>query len=122
VADVEISGLRRALERVATLPERIRLGREEVLEEWVDETLSAVRNRAPVGTGDLAGSIEEKVFRDAAYVGVYDADVLEYAEYVEKGTSSMTEQPYLVPAFEWTTNRENIARKLRAAILRRVGE
>ncbi|MFE4717852.1 hypothetical protein ACFRLW_15760 [Streptomyces sp. NPDC056728] len=122
MADVEISGLRRALERVATLPERIRLGRNEVLELWVDETSTAARNRAPVGTGDLAGSIEEKVFRDAAYVGVYDSNVLEYAEYVEKGTSSMTEQPYLVPAFEWTTNRENIARKLRAAIQRRVGE
>jgi hypothetical protein len=32
----------------------------------------------------------------------------------------MEDQPYLVPAFEWTTNRENIARKLRAAIQRRV--
>jgi HK97 gp10 family phage protein len=119
MADVEISGLRRAMLRIATLPVRIREGRDEVLTDWADETKGAAKTRAPERTGNLRNAIEDRKFSDAAYVGVYKPDALEYAQYVEKGTSSMTEQPYLVPAFEWTTNRENIARKLRAAIRRR---
>jgi HK97 gp10 family phage protein len=105
--------------RIASLPVRIRDARDEVLTDWADETKGAAKNRAPERTGNLQNAIEDRKFNDAAYVGVYKAEELEYAEYVEKGTSSMTEQPYLVPAFEWTTSRENIARKLRAAIHRR---
>jgi HK97 gp10 family phage protein len=116
----EVVGLRRALVRIGTLPARIRDAREEVLTDWADETRNAAKNRAPVRSGELSNSIEDRKFQDAAYVGVYKPEQLEYAEYVEKGTSSMEDQPYLVPAFEWTTNRENIARKLRAAIQRRV--
>lgn len=54
-----------------------------------------------------------------AEVGVWQEDALEYAIYVEKGTSSMADQPYLVPAFE--AARPSVPRKYRAAFRRHMG-
>jgi HK97 gp10 family phage protein len=50
---------------------------------------------------------------------VWEADQLEYAMYVEKGTSKMNAQPYLVPAFN--DHRRQVTRTYRAAFRRHIG-
>lgn len=49
---------------------------------------------APVDTGRLRNSIAHAVEGDAAYIGTN----VEYAAYVEMGTSRAKAQPYLKPA------------------------
>ena len=48
----------------------------------------------PVDTGRLRNSIASTVRDDSAYIGTN----VEYAKYVELGTSRMDAQPYLKPA------------------------
>lgn len=115
---VSVRGLGRTLSRIRRLPRAANEARDEVLREWAEDTQDAAERRAPVRTGDLWGSIDSRVFRDAAYVGVWEPEELEYAEYVEKGTSSMEAQPYLRPAFELT--KRDVPRKLRAEVRRRL--
>lgn len=50
----------------------------------------------PVDTGRLRASITHAVEEDTAYVGTN----VEYAPYVELGTSKMAARPYLRPAAE----------------------
>ena len=52
--------------------------------------------RAPVDSGTLKGSITHDVDKNTVRIGTN----LEYAGYVEKGTSKMRAQPYLTPALE----------------------
>lgn len=113
-----VRGLGRTLSRIRRIPAAAREAREVVLGEWAEDTQDAAERRAPQRSGDLWSSIDSKVFEDAAYVGVWKPEELEYAEYVEKGTSSMEAQPYLVPAFE--TTKGDVARKFRAEIRQRL--
>jgi HK97 gp10 family phage protein len=53
-------------------------------------------------------------------VGVWDAEQLEYSLYVEKGTSSMDDQPFLVPAFN--EHRRQVVATYRAAVRRHLRE
>lgn len=112
-------GLDTALSRVTRMPAAARAARAEVLDDWADDTKGLAKSNVPERTGNLRNAIEDRKYEDAAYVGVYKPDQLEYAEYVEKGTSSMAEQPYLVPAFE--AARATVARDFRAAIQRQLG-
>lgn len=59
--------------------------------------------RAPVDTGRLAGSID---YRRAGDNKVVIGTPVEYAPYVEFGTSKMRAQPYLRPALD--DNRKRI--------------
>jgi HK97 gp10 family phage protein len=54
--------------------------------------------RCPVDTGNLRGSRDHKV--DESKIGVIVGTNVEYAIFVEKGTSRQTAQPYLTPAVE----------------------
>ena len=116
---MSVIGLRRAMNRVRRVQAAAREAREEVLEDWAESTQTAAKTRAPERTGRLQGSINKRVFDDAAYVGIWRPAPLEYAEYVEKGTSSMRAQPYLRPAFE--ANRARVYTDLRDAVRRRMG-
>lgn len=51
---------------------------------------------APVDTGNLRASLNYEVSNDFALVGT----PVEYAPYVEMGTSRMSAQPYLRPALD----------------------
>lgn len=59
--------------------------------------------RTPVDTGNLKGSYNHKVDESAKSVTI--GSPIEYALFVEKGTSKQTAQPHLLPAVE-----ENIYR------------
>lgn len=59
---------------------------------------SAAKRRCPVDTGRLRSSITHQVGQDGkGVVGVVGTDV-DYAPYVEMGTSRMGAQPFLRPA------------------------
>ncbi|WP_432118480.1 HK97-gp10 family putative phage morphogenesis protein [Streptomyces sp. bgisy032] len=109
-------GLDTALSRVRRMPQAARSARTEVLDNWAEDTKGLAKSYVPERTGNLMNAIEDRKYEDAAYVGVYQPDQLEYAQFVEKGTSSMEEQPYLVPAFEAAS--AGIAREFRDTIRR----
>lgn len=56
---------------------------------------------APVDTGRLRGSITNVVYEDYALIGTN----VEYAPYVELGTSRQSAQPYLRPAIDNNRNQ-----------------
>lgn len=96
-----ISGIRRLQQQLRRMPGAMREARSETLHEWADEVQGDAEQRVPERTGALHRSIDQRVDDrvGVALVGVWDQNTLEYARYVEQGTSSMREQPYLVPAF-----------------------
>ena len=57
---------------------------------------AAAKNLSPVDTGNLRGSITHEINPDHAKVGTN----VEYAPYVEYGTSKMSAQPYLRPGLD----------------------
>ena len=92
--------------------------------EWYgDQVISSVRNakrggleaaslivegsatlRAPVDTGNLRSSITHRVVSDEeAHIGTN----VDYAPYVEQGTSKMAAQPFLRPALDENEGRIN---------------
>lgn len=74
----------------------------EALESAISRGLEAIglsaeghaKRAAPVDTGRLRNSIAHAVKGDAAYIGTN----VEYAPYVELGTSRQAPKPYLRPA------------------------
>jgi HK97 gp10 family phage protein len=95
-----ISGLQGLVSRLRALPIRMNAGRHQAIDEWADALEDTAKRLAPVRTGHLKRSIEARknYGSGVAYVGVWDPRAREYAYYVEKGTSSMEDQPYLGPA------------------------
>jgi HK97 gp10 family phage protein len=81
---------------------------ERTKKKWLKKAALVVKdeavNRAPVDTGRLAGSLNERVNDDYAEVGTN----VEYAPYVEYGTKYMIAQPYLRPALD--TNKKSLVK------------
>ncbi|MGP3686531.1 HK97-gp10 family putative phage morphogenesis protein [Streptomyces sp. IBSNAI002] len=118
---IRLDGLERALRAVSRIPEAMRLARTETLNVWAEDVQEKARNRAPRASGALHGDISTKVAEQwgRAEVGVWDEPAVDYALYVEKGTSKMAAQPFLVPAFNEV--RPDVARAYRAALRRHLG-
>lgn len=121
MARTEVRGLRRAMRAVRRVPEAMRQARTETLHEWAENVQDTAENRVPRRTGSLWASLDHRVKESSgvAEVGVWEAEQLEYALYVEKGTSSMPDQPYLVPAF--AQHRGQVIAAYRAAVRRHLG-
>ncbi|MEU0309782.1 HK97-gp10 family putative phage morphogenesis protein [Streptomyces cyaneofuscatus] len=117
-----VDGLAGALAAIGRIPQAAREARTETLNDWADRVLDTAEERVPQDKGELWEALDQKVTEQygRAEVGVWDEDELEYAYYVEKGTSSMPDQPYLVPAFE--EHRAAVPRTYRAAFRRHMGE
>ena len=121
MARVRLEGLGNALRAVARVPEAMRQARDETLREWADNVQNTAAEKAPRDRGELYQAIDQRVNTHfgRADVGVWQEDQLEYALYVEKGTSKMQAQPYLVPAFN--DHRRQVTRTYRAAFRRHIG-
>ncbi|MCR3732190.1 HK97 gp10 family phage protein [Streptomyces umbrinus] len=116
-----LEGLQGALRAVARVPEAMKEARSETLHEWAENVQDSAEDKVARDTGNLWEALDHRV-NDAqgwARVGVWEKDQLEYALYVEKGTSSMPDQPYLVPAFN--QHRAQVIRTYRAAFRRHMG-
>lgn len=68
----------------------------KVLEEWGLIAEAYASDYCPVDTGRLRASISHDTDEDTMYLGTN----VEYAPYVELGTSRMDAQPFLRPAIE----------------------
>ena len=68
----------------------------KILEEWGLIAEAYASDYCPVDTGRLRASISHDTDDDTMYLGTN----VEYAPYVELGTSRMDAQPYLRPAIE----------------------
>lgn len=80
------------------------------------EALTRTKQKAPVDTGTLRRSYHAEPDRsDASGLTVVVGTNLEYAPFVEFGTSKMAAQPHLQPAFEET---RALAPKLAEAMFR----
>jgi HK97 gp10 family phage protein len=117
-----LDGLQRALRAVDRIPDAMRQARTEALHEWADNVQDTAEQNVPRDTGSLWEALDRRVNEryGRAEVGVWDTDQLEYALYVEKGTSSMADQPYLVPAFN--EHRRQVVATYRAAVRRNLRE
>lgn len=72
--------------------------------------LTAAQTKAPVRTGNLRRSLHTEVIEQtAATATVMVGTDVDYARYVEEGTSRQAAQPYLRPAFD--TQRETAIRE-----------
>jgi HK97 gp10 family phage protein len=107
--------LRRALLNVGN--EGRRTVEREVVRSLVNIQRGA-KERCPVDTGRLRNSIAVDLDEDRLSGGV-GTDV-EYAPFVEHGTSKMAAQPFLFPAFEEERPQivERLRRELGAAFVR----
>lgn len=117
---VDIDGLAGVLRAIGRIPGAARQAREETLREWAEDVQDTAEERVPRRTGALWESIDSRInaSRGVAEVGVWDEETLDYALYVEKGTSSMADQPYLVPAFE--AHRAEVAPAYRRRVVEHV--
>lgn len=118
---IRIEGLGRALRAIERIPRAMDEARSETLHEWAEDVLESAEARVPRDSGNLWQALEERVHENygRAEVGVWDPVELEYAIYVEKGTSSMADQPYLVPSFD--EHRRQATATYRAAFRRHMG-
>ena len=69
----------------------------KVLESIADDVVEDAKHYCPVRTGALRDSIRKEVTAEAVNV-VAGGGAVDYAGYVEYGTSKMPAQPYLRPA------------------------
>jgi HK97 gp10 family phage protein len=118
---IRLDGLQAALRAIERVPEAMREARTETLHEWADNVQNTAEEKVPRDKGNLWEALDQRVAEQygRAEVGVWDPEELEYALYVEKGTSSMPDQPYLVPAFN--EHRAQVTRTYRAAFRRHMG-
>lgn len=118
---IRLDGLAGALQAIARVPEAMTAARAETLTDWADDVQTTAEERVPRREGNLWQSLDQRVNEHfgRAEVGIWDPEELEYAWYVEKGTSSMADQPYLVPAFN--EHRAGVPGAYRAAFRRHMG-
>lgn len=116
-----LDGLRGALRAIGRIPEAMNAAAAETLNQWAEDVQSTAEDKVPRDKGALWQALDHRVNEHfgRAEVGVWEKDQLEYAMYVEKGTSSMPDQPYLVPAFN--EHRRQVTRTYRAAFRRHMG-
>ncbi len=75
---------------------------------------SNIKSNKTVDTGRLLGSVTTKVNSNNAMVEAEIGTNVEYANYIEYGTSKMAAKPFLNPAFE--NNTQNIQREIENAV------
>ena len=89
---------------------KIAAAKEKALESVGVFIVSETQSRCPVDTGNLRGSYTHQV--DSRNDKVVIGTDVEYAEYVEKGTSKSRKQPHLTPAAEENLGRiENLVKE-----------
>ena len=122
--EIEIVGLRELEDKLSRLDEKLKQALEEALEEIAEKIRDDAKDLAPVDTGSLRESIRVEKEGDlqvsviAGGGGVINPRTgreVDYAGYVEFGTSRMSPQPYMQPALE--KNRDEILRIIERKVL-----
>lgn len=112
---IRARGLSSARRRLQGIADRVAGVTEEAINEFADDVVNHMKGVVPVDTGKLRDSIEKKSEGTGVTVGPRG---INYAEFVEYGTSRAPAQPYVRPTIQWA--RENgpkrIARRIEGAI------
>jgi HK97 gp10 family phage protein len=113
--DGEIIGLDRLSNTLRRLADRVRGISEDAVNELADEMVVRMKGAVPVDTGNLRDSIKKEGSGTRLTVGPRDVD---YAAYVEFGTSRAPAQPYVSPVVEWAKHNapQRIADRVRGVI------
>jgi len=125
--EIEILGLTELEEKLSNLEEKLSEALDDALDEIAEKIRDDAEGFAPVDTGALRKTIriekkgKLKVSVVAGGGGVINPKTgreVDYASYVEFGTSRMSPQPYMQPALEKNMNEISkiIKRKILEAI------
>lgn len=109
---INLESLQKKLEKLANPEEVV----NKALEKGCQLVENSAKDNCPVDTGQLRASITHEVSNLQGVVGTN----VEYASYVEFGTSKQRPQPYLFPAL--ATNREEIIELISNAIIEEVSK
>ena len=112
---IRARGLRAAQQRLNDLADRIAGVTEEAVAEFAADVETHMKGVVPVDTGKLRDSIKAEKAGDGYTVGPRG---VEYAEYVEHGTSRSPAQPYVAPTLVWAKQEgpKRIARRIEGEI------
>ena len=112
---VRVIGEERILARLRDMIEAMRKGGDEGSREVAEFIKDRAQQLVPVDTGRLRDSIRVNELGPRSY-SVGPGDEVEYAEYVEFGTSRMAAQPYMRPAAELARQEfpRRVARRIRS--------
>lgn len=91
----EFEDIRRLAGDLSNASTEVKTRGRQALRKTALDTVRSAKNRAPVDTGNLKGSI------GASFDGDLHAEIgptADYGYWVEMGTSRMAPQPYLAPA------------------------
>ena len=122
--EIEILGFRELEDKLSNLDEKLKQALEEALEEIAEKIRDDAKDLAPVDTRSLRKSIRvEKegelqvsvIAGDSGVINPRTGREVDYAGFVEFGTSRMRPQPYMQPALE--KNKDEILRIIRRKIL-----
>jgi len=122
--EIEIVGFRELEDKLSNLDEKLKRALEEALEEIAEKIRDDAKSFAPVDTGALRKSIrvEKKgelqfsvVAGDGGVINPRTGREVDYAGFVEFGTSRMSPQPYMQPALE--KNRDEILNIVKRKVL-----
>lgn len=112
---VRVIGEERLLARIRDIIDAMKSGGADASRETAEFIKDRAQDLVPVDTGRLRDSIRVTKVGSREYT-VGPGDEVEYAEYVEFGTSRMAAQPYMRPAAE-IARREfprRVARRIRS--------
>lgn len=114
----KLTGARSTIRKLKALPEMSNEAAVEVLTEWAEDVRDTATDLVPVDTSYLYNHISYFVREGERFarVGVFDSEAY-YAQFVEYGTSSMAEQPFLRPA--WRKHRRMPPKAYRKALMKR---
>lgn len=100
--NVDLAQLHTLAAQMAALGPRAELMAREVIRDAAERAEDRARDLVPYRTGDLHNSIYSKPIDSG--LGFELGATMEYAGFVELGTSRMAPQPYIRPAFEHATS------------------
>lgn len=107
-----LSAARRKLQRVA---DRLARVTDAAVSDFADDVERHMKGVVAVDTGTLKESIEKRKEGNGYTVGPRGVD---YAEFVENGTSRSPAQPYVAPTVQWAraNGPKRIARRIKGEI------
>lgn len=98
---VDASDFRKLTADLSKAPRNVGNGAQVVVRKSLVDGVAAAKNRVPVDTGNLKGSIGHSDLRTVGSTGSIGGEfgpTAEYGPYVEHGTSRMAPQPFMGPA------------------------
>lgn len=95
---VKVRGLEAAKRRLQRVADRVAGVTHDAIVDFGVQATHYMKNQTPIDTGKLWSSIEMRETNTGITIGPRGVD---YAEFVENGTSRTPAQPYIAPTIEW---------------------